>query len=85
LVRVLIPYAPVVRIEFFFPGAPAIFLREGYDGKVTSCRVQIVVKITCFLPSVRGLKFLLFDGGAGTFLQSQWGVFGLCALWEAGL
>jgi hypothetical protein len=37
-----------------------------------------------FPPLSKGLKFLLFDGGAGTFLQSWRGVLGLCALWEAG-
>jgi hypothetical protein len=49
------------------------------------CRVFIVVPITSFLSSVKGLEFLLFDGGIGVLLQSQWGVFGLCVLWMAGL
>jgi hypothetical protein len=44
-----------------------------------------MVQITSFLPSARGLEFLLFDGGVGTLLQSERGVLGLCALWGAGL
>jgi hypothetical protein len=31
------------------------------------------------------LEFPFFDGGAEAVLQSQWGVLGLCALWEASL
>jgi hypothetical protein len=46
--------------EFFNSGAPAVFLREGYAGHVASCRILIVVLIASFLPSVRGLEFLLF-------------------------
>jgi hypothetical protein len=71
--------------EFFFPGAPAVFLREGYAGYVTNCRVLVEVPITPFLPSVRGLEFLLFDRCSGALLKSQWGVLGLCALWGIGL
>jgi hypothetical protein len=44
--------------------------------------------LCCRLPlfsSVRGLEFLLFGRVSGTLLQSQWGVLGLCLLWEAGL
>jgi hypothetical protein len=59
-----------------------VFLREGYVGYVTPCRV-LVVQITFFLPSVRALESLLFDGGTGALLQLQWGMLG--ALWEAGL
>jgi hypothetical protein len=44
-----------------------------------------VLQITSFLPSARRVEFLLFDWGTGTLLQSQRGVLGLCALWEAGL
>jgi hypothetical protein len=44
-----------------------------------------VVQVTSLFPSVRELGLLLFDGGLGTFLWSQWGALGLCALWEAGL
>jgi hypothetical protein len=71
---------------FFSPGAPAVFLREGYARNVNHCRVLVVVQITSFLPSVRGLNFPLFDGGIGTLPQSQWGVLDLdlCALWETG-
>jgi hypothetical protein len=47
----------------------------------TPCKVLIVVPITSFLYSARGLEFLLFDRDAGALLQSQWGVLGLCALW----
>jgi hypothetical protein len=68
LVRVLIPYAPVVGVmSFLSPGAPAVFLREGYAG---ACRVLLVLPITSFLPSVRGLEFPLFDRGTGALLQS---------------
>jgi hypothetical protein len=71
-VRVLIPYAPVVGVlwGFFSPGASAVFLREGYAGYVTPCGALVVVPISSFLPSVRGLEFLLFDGGSGALLQS---------------
>jgi hypothetical protein len=62
-----------------------VFLREGYVGYVTLCRVLLVMQITSFLPEVKGLEFLLFDGGAGALLQSQWGALGLCTLWTAGL
>jgi hypothetical protein len=41
-----------------------------------------VVLITSFLPSVRGLEFLLFDGVTGFLQQSQWGALGLCALFR---
>jgi hypothetical protein len=47
--------------------------------------VFTVVQITSFLPSVWGLKFKLFDVGAGILLKLQWGALGLCALWKAGL
>jgi hypothetical protein len=49
--------------EFFSLGVPAVFLREGYAGNVTSCRV--IVQITSFLSSVRGLELQLFDGAHG--------------------
>jgi hypothetical protein len=57
-----------------------VFFREEYAVCVTPYRV-LVVPINSFLPSLRGLEFLLFDGGAGVLLQSQWGVLGLCVLW----
>jgi hypothetical protein len=47
-----------------------VFLREGYAGYVTHCRVLVVMQITSFLPSVKDLEFPLFDGGAGALLQS---------------
>jgi hypothetical protein len=59
--------------EFFPPGTPAVFLRQGYAGYVTPCRVLVGVAIASFLPSVRRLEFSLFDGGLGALLQSQWG------------
>jgi hypothetical protein len=62
-----------------------VILREEYTGYVTPCRVLVVVPITSFLSSVRGLEFLLFDGGTGALLQLQWGALGLCVLWGAGL
>jgi hypothetical protein len=43
------------------------------------------VPITSFLPPVGKLEFLLFHGDAGTLLQWQWGVLGLCALWGTSL
>jgi hypothetical protein len=78
LVRILIPYALVVGVLRFFFG-------KKYSGNITPCGNLVVVQITSFLHSVRGLEFPLFDVGAGTLLQSQRGVLGLCALWEAGL
>jgi hypothetical protein len=62
-----------------------VFLRQGYAGYVTPSKVLVVVPITCSLASVMGLKLLLFEGGAGTLLQLQRGVLGLCVLWDAGL
>jgi hypothetical protein len=56
-------------LGFFSPGAPEVFLREGYAGYVTPCKVLIVVLITSFLPSLRGLEFSLFDGDAETLLS----------------
>jgi hypothetical protein len=36
LLRVLIPCAPVIGVlRVFSPGAPAVFLREGYAGNIT--------------------------------------------------
>jgi hypothetical protein len=64
----------------FSPVAPAVFLREGYAGNITPCRVLVVVQITSFFPLVRNLAFLLFDGSEWTLPQSQWGSLGLCAL-----
>jgi hypothetical protein len=72
-------------LSFFSLGALAVFLREGYTGYITPCRVLAMVQITSFLPSVRGLEFPLFDGSTGALLQSQWDMLGLCALWEASL
>jgi hypothetical protein len=66
LVRVLISYIPVVGVlRCFSPGTPALFLREGYVGCVTPCRILVVVPITSFLPSVRRLEFLFFGGLQG--------------------
>jgi hypothetical protein len=73
VVMVLISCAPIVGVlSFFFPppGALAVFFREGYAGYVTPCGALVVVPISSFLPSVRGLEFLLFDGGSGALLQS---------------
>jgi hypothetical protein len=36
----------------------------------------VVVPITSFLCSAKGLKFLLFGGGTGALLQLQWGALG---------
>jgi hypothetical protein len=44
-----------------------------------------VVTITSFLLSVRGLEFLLFDGGTMALLKLKWGAPGICALWGTGL
>jgi hypothetical protein len=38
----------------FSPGAPAVFLREGYAGYVALCRVLVVVPTTSFLLSAKG-------------------------------
>jgi hypothetical protein len=46
-----------------------VFLREGYAEYVTPCRVRVVVTITSFLSSVRGLEFPFFDGGTRALLQ----------------
>jgi predicted metal-dependent hydrolase len=62
-----------------------VFLREGYAGYVTPCRVLVVVLITFFLSSVSGLEFLLFDGDTGSLLKLQWGALGLYVLQGAGL
>jgi hypothetical protein len=37
---------------------------------VPPCRILVVVQITSFLPSAKGLEFLLFDRGTGALLQS---------------
>jgi hypothetical protein len=50
----------VLRGFFFLPGAPAVFLREGYAGYLTPCTVPVVVQITSFLSSARRLEFPLF-------------------------
>jgi hypothetical protein len=67
-------------VGFFSPGSSSVFLREGYAEYITPCRALVVVLITSFLSSARGLEFLLFDGGTGALLQSQWEALGLCAL-----
>jgi hypothetical protein len=54
--------------EVFSPEAPAVFLREEYAGNVTPYRVLVVVQITSFLPTARGLEFPPFDWGAGILL-----------------
>jgi hypothetical protein len=66
---------------FFSPGAPTVFLRERYAGYIIPCRVLVVVQITIFLSSVRGLECLIFYGSAGALLQSQFGVLSLCVPW----
>jgi hypothetical protein len=68
-----------------FPGVSAVFLREGYAGNVSFCRVLVVVQITSSLLSVRDLELLLFVGGVAILPWSQWEALGLCALQEAGL
>jgi hypothetical protein len=62
-----------------------VFLREGCAGYITPCRVLVVVPITSFLPSVKGLELLLFNGGTMALLQSQWGALDLYAVWGVGL
>jgi hypothetical protein len=84
-VRILISCAPVVGVLNFFSWSSSSFLRKGYAGNVTPVRVLVLMLITSFLPSVKGLEFLLFDVDVESLLQSQWGVLGLCALREAGL
>jgi hypothetical protein len=37
-----------------------------------SCTVLVVMPITSFLSYARKLEFLLFDGGTGALLKSQW-------------
>jgi hypothetical protein len=51
-----------------------VFLRKWYAEFITLYRVLVVVMITSFVSSVRGLEFLFFDGSAGVLLQSEWGV-----------
>jgi hypothetical protein len=68
----------------FSPGASAVFLREEYAGYDAPCRILVLLQIASFLTSVRGLDFLLFDGGVRALLQLQWGALGLCALCGAG-
>jgi hypothetical protein len=66
-VRVLISCGPVVGVlRFFFSWNSSSFPQRG---NVTPCSA-VVVQITSFLPSARGLEFLLFDGSTGTLLQS---------------
>jgi hypothetical protein len=48
-----------------------VFLREGYAGYVIPCRVLVVVPVASFLPSVRRLEFLFFDGGKGLSYSSS--------------
>jgi hypothetical protein len=62
-VMVLIPCVPVVGVLIFFsPGAPAVFLREGYAGYVSHCRILFMLKIISFLPSLRGQSSHSFMG-----------------------
>jgi hypothetical protein len=68
---VLLQLGFVFFIFIFSHVALAMFLREGYAGYLIPCRILVVVLITSFIPSVRGLEFLLFDGGIGILLQSQ--------------
>jgi hypothetical protein len=44
-----------------------------------------IIKDYLFSPLLRMLELLLFDGGMGMLLKSQWGVLGLCVLCGAGL
>jgi hypothetical protein len=51
LVKVLITCALVVGdLRGFFPGSPAVFLREGHSVYVSYSRILIVVQIPSFLP-----------------------------------
>jgi hypothetical protein len=47
-----------------------VFLREGYAGYVTPCRILVVLQITSFLLSASQLEFQLFDGGMGTLMKT---------------
>jgi hypothetical protein len=72
--------------EFFLPDFQKYWnSREEYARNVTPYRILVVVQITFFRPSSRGLEFPLLHECLGALLKSQWGVLGLCVLWEAGL
>jgi hypothetical protein len=49
--NLLCPYRWCFEVPFP-PGAPAVFLREGYAGYVTPCRVIVVVPVATFLPTL---------------------------------
>jgi hypothetical protein len=71
-VMLLISHAIVVVFSFlFFSWRCSSVPQREYAVYVIPCRVLIVVPIVSFLPSVRGLKFLLFNEGAGALLQLQ--------------
>jgi hypothetical protein len=55
-------------VFFFTSKAQAVVLREGYAGSAALCRVLVVVTVTSFLPSVRGMEFSFFDGGSVALL-----------------
>jgi hypothetical protein len=58
-----------------------VFLREGYAGYFTPCRVLVVVLII-FLSTVRGLEFLLLGGGhRGSPAVRVRSVRSLCTAW----
>jgi hypothetical protein len=59
----------------FSSAFPAVFPRQEYPVNVIPCSVLVVVHNGSFIPAVRQLWFLLFDGG----------VLRLFALCEAGL
>jgi hypothetical protein len=40
----------------FFPGVPAVFLREGYTGNITPCRVLVVQFTYLFSPLSEGTE-----------------------------
>jgi hypothetical protein len=85
LLRVLIPYAPVVGVlNFFLLVLPSSVPQRGVylicyplQG---SCGVDYFFS---FLSDVVGVPALCWDMGA--LLQSQWGALGLCTLWGVGL
>jgi hypothetical protein len=81
-VKLLIPCAPGVGFcGFFLSWCSHSIPQRGVRWILYPCRVLVVVPITSFFSSARGLEFLLFDGGARALLQSHWGILGLCALW----
>jgi hypothetical protein len=57
LVRVLIPFAPVVGVLSFFLLKLQQSSSEGYARNVTPCRI-LVIQITSFLSLIRGWRSL---------------------------